>query len=219
MRGPWGTVWEFEDAYRSYVERKMPDLVVYRRTSDPLVSLSRQRAEIEEQLRQKEALDAFLDHRFGNPRDTSKAGFITFATPDQFEERLETHHRKLILERQPAHRVEGAPKASWHRGSPFRSLEAFEFEHTPIFLGRTQAIGAVRDALIRQAAEEKALAEMKARNRAEREARIAGASRLAVQSSEARGMPPQLALLLAVEGRTNRTLQEDDLVSPSSSRR
>ena len=44
------------------------------------------------------------------------------------------------------------PPASWYRGSPFRRLEVFEFEHAPIFFGRTQAIGAVCDALKRQAA-------------------------------------------------------------------
>jgi hypothetical protein len=39
----------------------------------------------------------------------------------------------------------------WHRGSPFRGLEVFEFEHVPVFFGRTRAIGEIREALIRRA--------------------------------------------------------------------
>jgi hypothetical protein len=147
-----GTEWEVEDAVRSYREHGTPDLFVYRKTSDPQVSLNRE-DEIAERLRQKRALDAFIDHWFGNPRDSFKAAFTTFETPDQFEERLETHLRAVIRERLPGDSAgeAPAPPVSWYRGSPFRRLEVFEFEHAPIFFGRTQAIGAVCDALTRQA--------------------------------------------------------------------
>ena len=100
----------------------------------------------------KRRIDLFIDHWFGNPRDSFKAAFTTFETPDQFEEKLETHLRAVIRERLPGPPVGEAPPANWHRGSPFRRLEVFEFEHAPIFFGRTQAVGAVCDALKRQAA-------------------------------------------------------------------
>jgi WD40 repeat protein len=150
-----GTEWEIEDAVRSYRERGTPDLFVYRKTSDPLVSLSRE-DEIAERLRQKKALDAFIDHWFGNPRDSFKAAFTTFETPDQFEEQLETHLRAVVRERLPARATGEAHPATWHSGSPFRRLEVFEFEHAPIFFGRTQAVGAVCEALKRQAALDRA---------------------------------------------------------------
>jgi WD40 repeat protein len=146
-----GTEWEIEDAVRSYRERGTPDLFVYRKTSDPQVSLSRE-DEIAERLRQKKALDAFIDHWFGNPRDSFKAAFTTFETPDQLEEKLEIHLRAVIRERLPDYSGGEPPRAGWHRGSPFRRLEVFEFEHAPIFFGRTQAIGGVCEALKRQAA-------------------------------------------------------------------
>jgi WD40 repeat protein len=145
-----GTEWEFEDAVRSYQERGTPDLFVYRKTSEPQVSLNRE-DEIAERLRQKKALDAFVDHWFGNPNDSFKAAFTTFETPDQFEEKLESHLRATIRERLPSFPSGEAPPTRWYRGSPFRRLEVFEFEHAPIFFGRTQAIGAVCDAITRQA--------------------------------------------------------------------
>ena len=150
-----GTEWEFEDAARSYRERKTPDLFVYRKTSDPQVSLSRE-DEFAERLRQKKALDTFIDHWFGNPSDSFKAAFTTFETPDQFEEKLETHLRAAIKERLSGVDVVEPPPASWHRGSPFRRLEVFEFEHASIFFGRTQAVGTVCDTLKRQAALDRA---------------------------------------------------------------
>jgi hypothetical protein len=51
-----------------------------------------------------------------------------FATPDQFEEKLETHLRAVIRERFPDNPVVEPRALSWYRGSPFRRLEVFEFE-------------------------------------------------------------------------------------------
>jgi hypothetical protein len=146
-----GTEWEFEDAARSYLERGTPDLFVYRKMIDPEVKLSRE-DEYAERRRQQKALDVFIDHWFGNPSDSFKAAFTTFDTPDKFEEKLETHLRAVIRERLPGDPVGDPLPASWYRGSPFRRLEVFEFEHAPILFGRTQSIGAVCDALKRQAA-------------------------------------------------------------------
>jgi hypothetical protein len=149
-----GTEWEFEDAVSSYKKRGTPDLLVYRKTSEPLASLADEDGLIR-RLEQKKALDAFIDRWFGNAQDTFTAAFHTFESPGQFEDLLEIHLRKLILGRLPE-RLAGDPEEAvlvrWHKGSPYRGLQAFDEEYAPVFFGRTRATGEVRDALARQAA-------------------------------------------------------------------
>src|SRR3990172_8056918 len=45
----------------------------------------------------------------------------------------------------------GEPAIKWTSGSPFRGLAAFDFEHAPVFFGRTRAIEGVLAALRQQA--------------------------------------------------------------------
>ena len=150
-----GTEWEFEDAARAFLERGAPDLMVYRKTSEALTTLGDEQALLD-RLQQKKALDAFIERWFGSAQSTFRAAFHTFQTPDQFEDLVENHLRSLIRARLPQHVVEeGGAKAAilWHKGSPFRGLEAFEPEHAPVFFGRTRAIGEIKDALARRAVE------------------------------------------------------------------
>jgi WD40 repeat protein len=149
-----GTEWEFEDAIRAFQTKGTPDLLVYRRLGDPLVALSDEQSLLE-RLQQKKALETFIDRWFGNPQEGFKAAFHTFHAPDEFESLLEVHLRHLLTARlpsQPGGDGEQAAVKTWLHDSPFRGLEAFEYEHAPIFFGRTQAIGNIKDALVRQAA-------------------------------------------------------------------
>jgi WD40 repeat protein len=145
--GKTGTEWEFEDAARSYREKQIPDLLVYRKKKEPLASL-RDEPGYEEKRKQLKALDAFVRRWFESEDGTFKAAFKAFEKLDQFEDMLERDLRKLILERLKRSPM---PERTWH-GDPFRGLEAFDGEHAPIFFGRTRAIGAVREALAGQAA-------------------------------------------------------------------
>ncbi len=148
-----GTEWEFEDALAAYKERGTPDLIVYRKSAEPHASMSDEEALLQK-LGQKRALDTFIDRWFGNPHESFKAAFHQFPSPDAFEELLENHLRRLIRDRLPQHVTEdgeAAVSVRWHKGSPFRGLEAFDFEHAPIFFGRTRAIGEIRERLAMQA--------------------------------------------------------------------
>ena len=145
--GKTGTEWEFEDAAQSYRDKQIPDLLVYRKTKEPLTSI-RDEATYDQKRQQLKALDGFVKRWFESEDGTFKAAFKTFETLDQFENLLETDLRKLVLER-----LKHSPLAerTWHK-DPFRGLEVFDYEHAPIFFGRTKAIGGIREALVQQAA-------------------------------------------------------------------
>ena len=108
-----------------------------------------------EALGQIEALESFFDKWFTNEEGALVAAFHPFEGPDQFQDYLEHHLRKLIDNRLAAAGVSQedgvAPAPTWLERSPFRGLAHFDFEHEPIFFGRTKAIGEVIDRLKRQA--------------------------------------------------------------------
>lgn len=149
-----GTEFEFEDAVAGHRARGHPDLLVYRKTAEPLVSLLDPDA-LMEKLHQRRALDAFVARWFHDADDGSlRAAFHPFDAPEQFEAAVERHLRALILRRYPR-RSEGAgpvPAVRWQGGSPFRGLEPFDVEHADVFFGRTRAVSEALHHLRRQAA-------------------------------------------------------------------
>ena len=147
-----GTVYELETAAESYRSRGTPDLVVYRRTSDPSLPLHDE-AERQRRLEQLEALEAFIRRWFFHDDGSFKAAFHTFKTPDQFEQQLETHLRKLIREKVEKAEQPGGPgegEIVFH-GVPYPGLKVFGLEDAPVFYGRARALAAVKEALQAQA--------------------------------------------------------------------
>jgi hypothetical protein len=149
-----GTEFEFEEAIEGRKRKGVPDLLVYRKTAKPFADLSDKQHRTEA-LGQIEALESFFDKWFTNEEGALVAAFHPFERPDQFEEYLEHHLRKLIDSRLTAAGISPedgiALTPTWLGGSPFRGLAHFDFEHEPIFFGRTKAIGEVIDRLKRQA--------------------------------------------------------------------
>ena len=149
-----GTEYEFEEALEGFRKTGKPDLLVYRRTAPPSVRLDDER-DLMERLSQKKKLDEFIDKWFHDRSEgTLVAAFHPFESPSDFEILLENHLRRLI-ERQLPRSTAGAAesRAVWKKGSPFRGLEAFEFEHAPVFFGRTRAVSGILQALRAQAAD------------------------------------------------------------------
>jgi len=104
-------------------------------------------------LEQLAALEAFIRRWFFHDDGSFKAAFHTFKTPDQFEQQLETHLRKLIREKvekaeQPSGPGEG--EIVFH-GVPYPGLKAFGLEDALVFYGRARALAAVKAALRAQA--------------------------------------------------------------------
>jgi len=150
-----GTEYEFEDAVEGFRNHGKPELLVYRKVTDPVVSLS-EPEELLKKLEQKKALDRFIENWFIDAEEGTLTGaFHPFEGPEAFENLLETHLRKLIQRSVPTvtsrTKEERTPKARWTAGSPFRGLQAFDVQHAEVFFGRTRATGDVIDALRQQA--------------------------------------------------------------------
>ncbi|HRP86107.1 MAG TPA: AAA family ATPase, partial [Gammaproteobacteria bacterium] len=148
-----GTEFEFEDAVEGFRKHGKPQLLVYRKTAKASVQLDDEAALLD-RIDQKRKLDAFIESWFHHTEDGSlKAAFHPFATPSEFEQVLERHLRKIVQRALPeSGRRDDVAAAVWKKGSPFRGLQSFHYEHAPIFFGRTRAIGDVLELLRRQAA-------------------------------------------------------------------
>jgi tetratricopeptide (TPR) repeat protein len=106
----------------------------------------------DERIGQWRALKNFIEKW---TRDTSEdcfvGSFTDYKTLSEFEELFEVKLRKIIERRLPAaqesQRADIPTRPTWTRGSPFRGLEPFEFEHAPVFFGRTGEVGAALESL------------------------------------------------------------------------
>ena len=152
-----GTEYEFEDAIAGFRKNRKPDLLVYRKTAPPSVRLDDEE-ELLERLQQKKKLDEFVSRWFHDKAEgTLIAAFHAFDSPSDFESLLEAHLHKLIERKLPdTGAAAGEAPAVWKQGSPFRGLHAFEFEHAPIFFGRTKAVSDILQGLRNQAADGRA---------------------------------------------------------------
>lgn len=144
-----GTEWEYEDALRAALERGLPDLMVFRSTSKAPIDTQDPAARAQA-IAQLTALDTFWRVHFTDG-GSFRYAFDNYESLEQFAARLEEALRKVI-ERRIKSRA-GAPPSSepvW-LGDPFRGLEAYEFEHSPIFFGRDAQIAKAIEQLARRA--------------------------------------------------------------------
>jgi WD40 repeat protein len=139
-----GTEWEFEEALKAARERGAPDLLAFRNTSptpiDPRDPDARAKS-----IAQLDALDAFWRRHFAD-RGVFLAAYDEYATLEQFAARLEESLRKLIERRIAALPAGEGGAATWF-GPPFRGLQAYGFEHAPIYFGRDEAVAKAAEQL------------------------------------------------------------------------
>jgi energy-coupling factor transporter ATP-binding protein EcfA2 len=135
-----GTEWEFENALaanRATGGKGPPDLLVYRRDEDPKVSL-KDEGKRNQQLQQFDALTAFWRRWFKKEEEFLSA-FSEYKTLDDFDRKLDADLSKLVQRYIKERRVQ-YDRPIWLKGSPFRGLDAYEFEDAKIFFGRDQEI-------------------------------------------------------------------------------
>ena len=136
-----GTEWEFEDALAAARAQGTPDILAFRNTRPALIESFNPDARAKS-LAQLDALDQFWRRHFAD-----KGVFVgaseSYETLETFAHLLEQKLRKLIERRiaRLATLETGAKTRGplWH-GSPFRGLQAYEFEHAPIYFGRDNMV-------------------------------------------------------------------------------
>ncbi len=134
-----GTEWEFEEALQAAQTSGAPDLLVYRSLKPASFDTEDPRSR-ELQLQQLQALDAFWGRHFAN-QGMFIGAYTAFRSDVEFASAFENHLRKLIERRVAllgSVRGDAATRA-WAQ-APFRGLEAYEFEHAPIFFGQDEAL-------------------------------------------------------------------------------
>jgi DNA-binding response OmpR family regulator len=90
-----GSEFEFEDALEGQKEQGKPDMLVYRKTIEPTVTLTN-RDSVLNSLEQLEQLQAFIGKWFTGSDGTIAGVYHAFETSEQFEEMLEIHLRKVV---------------------------------------------------------------------------------------------------------------------------
>ena len=128
--------------------RGVPVLHVYRNSSKPTPPLE-PKEEREVFIRQWDSLQEFFAHWEKNHEGNFAETCNNYRDLQEFEELFREHFRNFLagqVERKVGQKVLGRKVRRW-KSCPFRGLNFFDFEHAPIFHGRTKAIGEVLEAL------------------------------------------------------------------------
>ena len=137
--------WALDHASRN---SGVPQLRVYRNCSKPTPPLE-PKDERDAFIRQWDASQEFFAHWETNSGGSSVGAFNNYCNLQEFEELFREHFRDFLraqLDQEAGQKVLNRKMRRW-KSSPFRGLNVFDFEHAPIFHGRTKAIGEVLEAL------------------------------------------------------------------------
>jgi hypothetical protein len=127
--------------------RIIPKLPVYRNCSKPIPPLE-PKEEREAFGRRWDSVQEFFAHWETNSEGDFAGVFNNYGNLQEFEELFRGHFRDFLGARagQETQKPLNRKVRRWG-SSPFRGLNFFDFEHAPIFHGRTRAIGGVLEAL------------------------------------------------------------------------
>src|SRR4029077_15315125 len=150
-----GTEYEIAWAlHHANENRGVPRLHVYRNCLKPPPPLE-PKEECEVFIRQWDLLQKFFEHWKRNSEGNFAGKCNNYRDLQEFEELFRQHFHDFLsgqVEREVGQKALGKKLPRW-KSCPFRGLNFFDFEHAPIFHGRTKAIGEVWDALDAQVRE------------------------------------------------------------------
>ncbi len=144
---------DFEIAWALAQRKKtprVPELHVYRNRSQPNPPLDSPE-KLEEFLNQWKSINAFFESWLKDDEGQYIGAFNNYYNLEEFERLFREHFRDFLStqvssERQRQLLGRRSQARRW-KENPFRGLQIFDFEHAPIFQGRTKAIGTVLEAL------------------------------------------------------------------------
>jgi WD40 repeat protein len=143
---------DFEIAWAMAQRKKtpgIPALHVYRNRSQPNPPLDSPER-LEEFLRQWKSLQAFFESWLKNREGQFIGAFNNYYNLEEFERLFREHFRDFLstqVSNERQRQLLGRSQARRWKDNPFRGLQIFDFEHAPIFHGRTKAVGTVLEAL------------------------------------------------------------------------
>ena len=147
-----GTEYEIAIALdRAAKNRGLPSLHVYRNRSKPTPPLE-PKEEREAFGRQWDSVQELFAHWEHSNHGSLAGTFNNYRNLEEFEDLFREHFRDFLatqVEQEIGQNALSRKVRRWN-SSPFRGLNAFGFEHAPIFHGRTKAIGEVLEALEEQ---------------------------------------------------------------------
>lgn len=155
-----GTVYEYERSVESFRDKRVPHVLVYHKTTLPDFSKAPTPADALKLAESWQSVFDYIERNFlKQGPDGHKefvAAFRTVKDEHDFERLLRLHLRKELDDWHERNKPpESAAAPLWDiavKGSPFRGLAAFDYEHAAVFVGRTRAISEVKRLLERQAA-------------------------------------------------------------------
>jgi formylglycine-generating enzyme required for sulfatase activity len=133
-----GAEWEYENAMEGARRNNRPEVIVYRRTEEPLFSPRDPHFELK--VEQWKLVEEFFA-QFRDPKTGAiLCGCNFYASSDDFRQQLTQHLRRLVqelLETQASVlRFDSSPAPELWRRSPFPGLRAFTEQDASIFFGR-----------------------------------------------------------------------------------
>src|SRR6266403_5113811 len=137
--------WALDQAHKN---RGVPQLRVYHNCSKPTPPLE-PKEEREVFLRQWDSVQEFFGRWETNSERDFAGVFNKYCNLQEFEELFRGHFRDFLLGQlgqEASQKLLNRKVRRW-KSSPFRGLNVFDFEHAPVFHGRTRAIGRVLEAL------------------------------------------------------------------------
>ena len=137
--------WALDQAGRN---RGVPRLRVFRNCSNPTPPLE-PKEEREAFGRRWDSVREFFAHLKTNSDANGVGTFNNYNNLQEFEELFRGEFRDFLegqIDQETGQKLLSRKVRRW-KSSPFRGLNVFDFEHAPIFHGRTRAIGGVLEAL------------------------------------------------------------------------